>query len=41
MRAGYLLQKLFKKSMKKLIIDHNRHVAREGNRLKEILEEKK
>jgi len=37
-RAGYLFKKLFKKGMKKLITEHNRHVGEEGENLKKILE---
>jgi len=38
-RAGNLYKKLFKKGMKKLIEEHNRHVGEEGENLKKILEE--
>ena len=38
-RAGYLYKKLFKKGMKNLITEHNRHVSEEGENLKKILEE--
>lgn len=37
-RAGYLLKKLFKKSMNNLIQEHNRHVGEEGENLKKLLE---
>ncbi len=40
MRAGYLLKKLFKKGMNKLIEEHNRHVGEEGENLKKLMEEK-
>ena len=39
-RAGYLYKKLFKKGMKKLIAEHNRHVGEEGENLKKLLEGK-
>ena len=38
MRAGHLYKKLFKKGMKNLIKEHDRHVAEEGENLKKILE---
>ena len=38
MRAGYLIKKLFKKGMKKVIDDHDKHVAEEGETLKKLLE---
>ncbi len=38
MRAGHLYKKLFKKGMKNLIEEHDRHVAEEGENLKKILE---
>jgi len=38
LRAGNLYKKLFKKGMKKLIEEHNRHVSEEGENLKKILE---
>ena len=37
-RAGYFYKKIFKKDMKKLITEHNRHVSEEGENLKKILE---
>jgi uncharacterized protein YndB with AHSA1/START domain len=37
-RAGHLYKKLFKKGMKNLITEHNRHVGEEGENLKKILE---
>ena len=37
-RAGHLYKKIFKKDMKKLITEHNRHVSEEGENLKKILE---
>ena len=37
-RAGYLLKKVFKKGMNKLIEEHNRHVGEEGENLKKLLE---
>jgi uncharacterized protein YndB with AHSA1/START domain len=39
MRAGHLYQKLFKKSMKKIIMAHDKHVAEEGENLKALLEQ--
>ena len=39
LRAGHLYKKLFKKGMKNLIAEHNRHVGEEGENLKKILEE--
>jgi len=36
--AGHLYKKLFKKGMKNLIKEHDRHVAEEGENLKKILE---
>ena len=41
MRAGHLFKKLFKKSMNKLIAEHDRHVAEGRKNLKKILEESK
>ena len=38
LRAGYLLKKVFKKGMNKLIEEHNRHVGEEGENLKNLLE---
>ncbi len=38
LRAGHLYKKLFKKGMKKLIEEHDRHVGEEGENLKKILE---
>ncbi|GAG98844.1 unnamed protein product [marine sediment metagenome] len=38
LRAGYLLKKVFKKGMNKLIEEHNRHVGEEGENLKKLLE---
>jgi len=38
-RAGHLFKKLFKKGMKKLFEEHDRHVGEEGENLKKILEE--
>jgi len=38
LRAGHLYKKLFKKGMKNLITEHNRHVGEEGENLKKILE---
>jgi len=38
LRAGHLYKKLFKKGMKKLIEEHNRHVSEEGEMLKKLLE---
>ena len=38
MRAGHLYKKLFKKGMKNLIKEHDRHVSEEGENLKIILE---
>jgi hypothetical protein len=38
-RAGNLYKKLFKKGMKNLIEEHNRHVGEEGENLKKLLEE--
>ena len=38
LRAGHLYKKLFKKGMKNLITEHNRHVSEEGENLKKILE---
>ena len=40
LRAGYLLKKVFKKGMNKLIEEHNRHVGEEGENLKKLMEEK-
>ncbi len=37
-RAGHLYKKLFKKGMKKLFEEHDRHVGEEGENLKKILE---
>jgi len=37
-RAGHLYKKLFKKGMKKLFEEHDRHVSEEGENLKKILE---
>ena len=37
-RAGNLYKKIFKKGMKNLITEHNRHVGEEGENLKKILE---
>ena len=37
-RAGYFLKKLFKRSMEKLIIEHDKHVAFEGENLKKLME---
>ena len=37
-RAGHLYKNLFKKGMKKLIEEHNRHVGEEGENLKQLLE---
>jgi uncharacterized protein YndB with AHSA1/START domain len=37
-RAGHFYKKLFKKGMKKLINEHNRHVGEEGENLKKLLE---
>jgi hypothetical protein len=37
-RAGHLFKKLFKKGMKNLIEEHDRHVAEEGETLKKLLE---
>lgn len=38
-RAGYLFKKIFKKDMKKLITEHNRHVSEEAENLKKLLED--
>jgi hypothetical protein len=40
MRAGHFYKKLFKKGMKNLITEHDRHVAEEGEKLKKLLEKK-
>ena len=40
-RAGYLLQKIFKKDMNRLITLLNRHVEEEAENLKSIIEQKK
>ena len=37
-RAGNLYKKLFKKGMKNLITEHNRHVGEEGENLKKLME---
>jgi hypothetical protein len=37
-RAGHFYKRLFKKGMKNLIIEHDRHVAEEGENLKKLLE---
>ena len=38
LRAGHLFKKLFKKVMKNLITEHNRHVGEEGENLKKLME---
>jgi len=38
LRAGHLYKKFFKKGMKNLITEHDRHVGEEGENLKKILE---
>jgi hypothetical protein len=40
LRAGYILKKVFRKGMAKLIAEHDRHVGEEGENLKKILENK-
>lgn len=39
MRTGHLFKKIFKKGMKNVIIAHDKHVEKEGENLKKILEE--